>query len=101
MGLKKSDLSEETPKFSYLGSWYANLIYIGGRKCVVFTNGKTLFNFIATDVSRAEIRELDSLCYALPEVIRHLNRMPLNTRKVWDSGIANEQRKAGAQGHCD
>jgi hypothetical protein len=138
MGLKKSDMSEEIPSFSYLGSWYANLIYIDGRKCVVFTNDKTLFNFIATDVSRAEIRELDSLfkelllcvlsyegfepavkvkimaeyetvayaktnsrsvlasmndiifcykrfiqreggvhCYAIPEMIRRLNRMPL------------------------
>jgi hypothetical protein len=65
MGLRKSDLSEETPRFSYLGSWYANLTYIDGRKCVVFTNGKTLFNFIATDVSRAEIKELDSLFKAL------------------------------------
>jgi hypothetical protein len=61
MGLKKSDLCEVVPKFSYLGSWHANLIYIDRRKCVVFANDKTLFNFIATDVSRAQIRELDTL----------------------------------------
>jgi hypothetical protein len=61
MGLKKSDLCEVIPKFSYLGPWHANLIYIDRRKCVVFTNDKTLFNFIATDVSRAQIRELDTL----------------------------------------
>ena len=28
MGLKKSDLCEAIPKFSYLGSWHANLIFI-------------------------------------------------------------------------
>ena len=27
-GAKKSDLSEDEPKKSYLGSWHANLIYI-------------------------------------------------------------------------
>jgi len=61
MGLKKADLCEVSPKFSYLGSWHANLLYIDRRKCVLFANDKTLFNFIATDVSRAQIRELGEL----------------------------------------
>ena len=61
MGLKKSDLQEAEPSFSYLGSWHANLIHIIRRKCVLFVNDKTLFNFIAPDVSRAEIRALSVL----------------------------------------
>jgi len=61
MGLKQSDLCAEEPRFSYLGSWHANLIHIDRRKCIVFVNDKTLFNFIAPDVSRAQIRELDKL----------------------------------------
>jgi hypothetical protein len=61
MGLKQSDLRAEEPRFSYLGAWHANLIHIDRRKCVMFVNDKTLFNFIAPDVSKVQIRELDVL----------------------------------------
>jgi len=61
MGLKKADLHEAEPASSCLGSWHANLIHIDRRKCVLFVNDKTLFNFIAPDVTRAQIRELDVL----------------------------------------
>lgn len=65
MGLKKADLCETAPKFSYLGSWHANLLHIDRRKCVLFANDKTLFNFIATDVSRAQIRDLGEMFKSL------------------------------------
>ena len=61
MGLKKKDLDESEPKFSFLGSWHANLLHIDRRKCVLFVNDKTLFNFIAPDVTRAEIKNLNEL----------------------------------------
>lgn len=69
MGLKKADLCEVTPKFSYLGSWHANLMYVDGRKCVLFANDKTLFNFIAADVSREQIRELGFLFRGLLQCV--------------------------------
>ena len=58
LGLKKSDLVDEPPKFSFLGQWHANLIYINRRKCILFVNDKVRINFIVPDVSRAEIRNL-------------------------------------------
>ncbi len=61
MGLKKSDMSEAEPKESYLGSWHANLIYIDRKKCLLFVNDKTLFNFIVPDISRAQIKELSNI----------------------------------------
>ena len=61
IGLKKSDLREDEPAWSYLGSWHANLIHIDRRKCILFVDDKTLFNFIAPDVGRAQIRELSTL----------------------------------------
>jgi hypothetical protein len=61
MGLKESDLEVAGPAFSYLGGWHANLIHIDRRKCVLFVNDRTLFNFIAPDVSREQIRELSVL----------------------------------------
>ena len=65
IGLKKLDLVDESPENSFLGQWHANLIYINRRKCVIFVNDKILLNFIATDVSRAEIRKLDEMFRSL------------------------------------
>lgn len=61
MGLKKAGLSIPETDNSRLGEWYANLIYIERRKCIVFVNKKTLFNFITPNVNRGQIRELDNL----------------------------------------
>ena len=61
MGLKGSEFTEDEPKFSFLGQWHCNLIYINRRKCILFANDKTLFNFIVPDVSRAEIRDLEEM----------------------------------------
>ncbi len=61
MGLKAADLMKGEPSVSLLGSWHANLIHIDRRKCILFTNDKTLFNFLVPDVTRGHIRELDKL----------------------------------------
>jgi len=61
MGLKKSDLSVSEPVEGVIGPWHANLIYILGKKCVIFVNDKTLFNFIVAGVTRDQIRNLSSM----------------------------------------
>ena len=61
MGQKKTDLKAREADPSMLGSWHANLIYIDRRKCLLFANDKTLFNFLIPDVPRRQIRELDKL----------------------------------------
>ncbi len=61
MGITKSALAAAWPLHTRLGPWHANLIFIDRRKCALFTNDKTLFNFIAADVSRAQIRNLSEL----------------------------------------
>ena len=61
MGLKKSDLSETVPENSLLGAWHANLLYVNRKKCVLFVNDKTLYNFVVINLSRAKIKELDSI----------------------------------------
>ena len=73
MGLTKSELSTVEPTFSYLGSWHANLLHIDGKKCILFVNDKTLFNFIVTNVKRKEIKNLsiifnEHLIYTLSSV---------------------------------
>lgn len=61
MGLPAVRVPVNKPEETPLASWHANLIYIARRKCVLFTNDRTLFNFIALDVSRDKIRRLDDL----------------------------------------
>lgn len=61
MGLKKSELSVSEPDKGIIGHWHANLIYIQGKKCVIFVNDKTLFNFIVAGVTREQIRNLSTM----------------------------------------
>jgi len=61
MGLANASLAEPTPQTGVLGAWHANLIYVNRRKCVLFVNDKTLYNFAVPSLSRAEIKELDSV----------------------------------------
>ena len=61
VGLKPNELQHDEPRFSFLGPWHANLIYIDRRKSVLFVNDRTLFNLILPDVSRAQIRALPNL----------------------------------------
>ena len=61
MGLKKKDLATTVQDGSVLGSWHANLIYIDRRKCILFTNDKTLFNFLVPDVGRDQIKDLANI----------------------------------------
>jgi hypothetical protein len=61
MGLKPVDFTSKKASEGRLGSWHANLIYIERRKCVLFTNDRTLLNFLVPGVSRDQIRELSEM----------------------------------------
>ena len=61
IGLSPTRLQHQEPKFSFLGQWHANLIYIDRRKCVLFVNDRTLFNFIVPHARREQIRALDEM----------------------------------------
>lgn len=99
MGLKQSDLCDEEPRFSYLGPWHANLVHIDRRKCVLFVNDKTLFNFIAPEVPRASIRELDKLfksylsCVLADEGIAEADRTRILS-EYDETGFANTNSKS-------
>jgi phosphoribosyl-ATP pyrophosphohydrolase len=61
IGIKKSDLIDDDPKFGYLRTWYANLIWIDRRKCVLFTNEETLYSFLVTDVKKTDLSKIERL----------------------------------------
>jgi hypothetical protein len=76
MGLKKDDISAQEPDQANLGSWHANLIYIDGKKCILFVNDKTLLNFIVPNVKRAEIKELSKLFKTTLNTILERKKIP-------------------------
>ncbi len=61
MCLKTADLVDEEIESETLGGWHANLLAINRRKCVLFTNDKTLFNFIITGVKKVQLAQLHTL----------------------------------------
>ena len=41
-----------------LGNWYANLLVIDRRKCVLFTNEKTLYSFLLPNVKKENLKNI-------------------------------------------
>jgi hypothetical protein len=42
-----------------LGNWYANLLRIDRRKCIIFTNEKTLYTFLIPKVLKANVKNIE------------------------------------------
>lgn len=42
-----------------LGNWYANLLRIDRRKCVIFTNDRTLYTFLIPKVLKANLKNIE------------------------------------------
>ena len=48
----------DTQNSDGLGNWYANLLRIDRRKCILFTNEKTLYSFMIPNVLKKNIRNI-------------------------------------------
>jgi hypothetical protein len=55
--LPSSRLSE-VPDIEPLGSWFANLLYLDRRKCILITNSRTLYSFCVLDVKKTDLTDL-------------------------------------------
>ena len=53
--------SAEKPHAALLGDWYANLLRIDRRKCVIFTSERTLLTFVVVALNRDAIRDYVTL----------------------------------------
>lgn len=99
IGVRSADLVTLNPDFSNLGQWHANLIYINGRKCVLFANDRTLLNFISPDVSRAQIRDFGNLFRTWLSAVLHHEGLELALvqqilTEYEDVGIAKTESKS-------
>lgn len=50
--------SPDTPNPKGLGNWYANLLRIDRRKCILFTNEKTLYSFLIPKVKKENLKNI-------------------------------------------
>ena len=62
MNVKPSETGTDEEKEN-LGDWYANLTWIGRKKCLLFTNERILFSFLVPEVRKEELTDL-VLCFA-------------------------------------
>ena len=61
IGLTKDELADNASQDSTLGEWYANLFFFQRKKCLIFTNVRTLFTFMSFGVNRAQIKNLGEI----------------------------------------
>jgi len=59
--VKGADLIAEELSCCGIGAWYANLLMIERRKCVLFTSEKTLYSFLVPGVKKADFKCFDKL----------------------------------------
>lgn len=66
--VKKFISSQQEFDEGILGKWNATVFYIDRKKCLLFTNGKTKYNVILTNITVADFKKIDVLfkeaCYA-------------------------------------
>jgi hypothetical protein len=56
----KPDETQDSLTSTPLGDWYAHLLWIERKKCILFTNEVTLFNFFALDVKKADLADMNT-----------------------------------------
>jgi hypothetical protein len=61
MGVSPTAASRVAPDESKWGSWYANLLFVDRRKCVLFVHARTLASFLVGDLARAEMRNMNEV----------------------------------------
>ena len=59
--------------------WYANLVYVEGRKCLLLTHAGTLFTLLAPDVRARDLRGLHDLVVGLIERELACEKLPTDT----------------------
>lgn len=59
--LSEAQLTKDPQDDSPLGSWHAHLFFRRRKKCLIFTNTRTLYSFVVENVKRADARNLAAL----------------------------------------
>ena len=82
-----------------LGNWYANLLRIDRRKCLLFTNEKTLYTFLIPKILKANLKNIEqefliNLSYNLQNEgfgLEMINRVMQEYRGIGFAKTSNRQ----------
>ena len=61
LDVKGTILPKEVVPIAPLGPWYANLLRIDRRKCILFTHEETLYSFLVTGVRKKDLNNFRGL----------------------------------------
>ena len=61
LDVHKSNIYDYIQPDNLLGSWYANVILINRRKCLLFVNDKTLFVFLIPGIKKSDLKNFKEL----------------------------------------
>jgi len=56
----KPDETQDSLTRAPLGDWYAHLLWIERKKCILFTNEETLFSFPALDIKKTDLADTNT-----------------------------------------
>ena len=71
LGTLKAELVEKAQDPGLLGDWYASLLRVERRKCILFTNARTLYAFVVPAVTKDMLRALEGFfCTHLEKNLR-------------------------------
>ncbi len=71
LGTPKAELVEKAQDPGLLGDWYATLFRVDRRKCILFTNAKTLYAFVVPAVRKDMLKALEEFfCTHLEQNLR-------------------------------
>jgi hypothetical protein len=76
LGLRRAGLTE--PAAGPYSEWYANLLWLDRRKCVLFTHAETLFSFLVPDVLKADLANVGEFFMNHLEFELVTEELPLN-----------------------
>ena len=82
--IKPSQLADNAPDGE---DWYANLLWLDGRKCLLLTHAATLFTVFEPDVRTAGLRDTGRLVAGLVERELHVSSCRRTRSASW-----NQQR---------
>lgn len=87
LGEKPASPTEPSDSNSKLGDWYANLLFIERKKCLLFTNEKTLFSFLIAGVKKEGLKKLPNLFSETLKSVLHQDGFDNNTIEDIISGF--------------
>lgn len=61
IGVKDVGLANNIQTIDPIGSWYANLLRIDRRKCLIFTNETTLYSFLVPGIKKSDYKDFGLL----------------------------------------